>query len=95
MHAILTVGSTEFTLLVQSALSAPVLRALVDEGYTTFTLQTGTSVLPAIPHTNLKITLHKYMDDIDARLAAADLIISHAGGFLSPQQHHYRLTVSS
>ena len=82
MHAILTVGSTEFTLLVQTALSVPVLRTLVEEGYTTFTLQTGTSVLPAIPSTKLEIALHKYMDDIDAQLAAADLIISHAGVFI-------------
>ena len=85
MEAVLTVGSTEFTQLVQVALSPPCLEALSALGIRRFFLQTGHSRLPSkqpVVH-GLAIECCQFTDDIEQRVWEADLVISHAGALIS------------
>lgn len=91
--ALLTVGSTEFTQLVNAALTTEVLEALEHQGYTRFVVQHGKSrlsreALDAVAAAGerhecgegaLQVELHGYMNDIETRMRDAELVISHAG----------------
>jgi len=81
--ALLTVGSTEFTSLVSSALSKQVLQALVDKGYTRFIVQYGKSKLPSFKKGEngslVDVEMHDFMKDIEERMREVELVICHAG----------------
>ncbi|KAL8276290.1 hypothetical protein RQP46_011318 [Phenoliferia psychrophenolica] len=83
MHFILTVGSTSFSPLVASFLSPASLAALASLNPTSVTLQTGTSDLPSpLPPFPVALELHRFLPDLEQRVAQADLVIS-AGSILS------------
>lgn len=91
LSAVLSVGSTEYSRLVLAALSEDGLGALAAAGVTRLFAQVGHSELP--PHIpanethersfaqNSSMTIESicFDPDLDIRLAAADLVIAHAG----------------
>ena len=84
--ALLTVGSTEFTAFVQSALSERVLEALILQGYRSFVVQHGKGRLISDGgklvrqyYGRIDIELHDFITDIEERMNGADLILSHGG----------------
>ena len=84
--ALLTVGSTEFTALVQSALSEAVLQELQAQGCGRFIVQHGKSRLTGNGTEIVKqwsgrmiIELYEFIGDIEERMKGADLVLSHAG----------------
>lgn len=91
--ALLTVGSTEFTPLVQAALGDDVQAALTGSGFTQFTVQYGKSrlgkgydigyssagVVRTVQRAGISIHLLPFVADIEQRMASSDLVISHAG----------------
>lgn len=80
--AILTVGSTHFTPLVQAALQEQVIDALLEKRFTRFTVQYGKSTLPSTTTAasdRIQLELLDFTPDIERRMAASDLVISHAG----------------
>jgi hypothetical protein len=85
MEALLTVGSTEFTALVQATLDQAVLDALRRQGFTKFLLQVGRSALPprwtlgARSEGSMTVELVDFTPDIETRMAGASLIVCHAG----------------
>lgn len=85
--AVLTVGSTHFTPMVQAGLAESVLNALRDGGCTRYTVQYGRSELP-MPERELRalaeergiqLELLDFTPDIEERMVEADLVLSHAG----------------
>lgn len=96
--ALLTVGSTEFTGLVQAALSQSTLEALRKRGFRRFIVQYGKSQLPGSQSVDataaqlkkswagkLDVELHGFMGDIEERMRGAELVVCHAGRHL---QYH-------
>ncbi|CAM0135578.1 unnamed protein product [Umbelopsis sp. WA50703] len=88
MKVLVTVGSTGFDDLVDSAISAEFLSKLYDLGYQHLTIQYGSS--ESIYHDRIGrldmasgrtpvIEGYKYKSDIKQDMMYADLIISHAG----------------
>lgn len=81
MHALLTVGSTQFPALVEASLQPAFLSFLSEQGYLQFTIQHGTCPLPdTLPSSATTIVKAvQFISDIDTVISSADLIISHAG----------------
>lgn len=90
MHAFATVGSTRFDLLVKEILSSRTLKALMDRGYTTLTVQCGNSAFEQAAQVSngetahfelegIRIDLWKLKPTLKEEYEKADLIISHAG----------------
>lgn len=80
MQVILTVGSTSFTPLVTALLSPAALSALAALNPTSVTLQSGTSEVPSpLPPFPVPLEVHRFLPDLERRVAQADLVISHAG----------------
>lgn len=94
MLAFLTVGSTKFDSLVQTALSEAVLNSLIQKGYTELIIQCGNSDFELASSTNhqevlnlvrneVNITLWKFKPSLEEEYRRADIVISHAGMQLS------------
>lgn len=87
MLAFLTVGSTKFDSLVQTALSEGVLNSLIQRGYTELIIQCGNSDFEFAGHqeaftivrNGVNITLWKFKPSLGEEYRRADIIISHAG----------------
>jgi UDP-N-acetylglucosamine transferase subunit ALG13 len=88
MKVLVTVGSTGFDDLVDSAISAEFLSKLYDLGYQHLTIQYGSSEsiyhdrigrLDMVSGRTPVIEGYKYKSDIKQDMMYADLIISHAG----------------
>jgi len=88
--AFVTVGSTRFDSLVQSALSSPVLFSLSVKGYTRLAIQCGDSsfeLASTITHSRnwsferegISVELWKFKPSLQEEYERADLVISHAG----------------
>src|ERR1700677_4084344 len=93
MRVLVTVGSTRFDALVETALSQPVLNALSQKGYSDIVVQCGNSRVDELGTTDVEGIVHKYGLDVkvwrfkpslDEEYNAADLVIGHAG--LSPHR---------
>ena len=84
-----TVGSTQFTSLVEAVLSPASLSALASQGFTRLVVQYGHSTLPghwANPSTSpetgnagVTVELFKFKDGIEDCVREADLVVGHAG----------------
>ncbi|GAA5848897.1 hypothetical protein JCM3766R1_000670 [Sporobolomyces carnicolor] len=84
--ALVTVGSTEFTALVSVALSPSFISQLAASlNVTSLYAQIGTSKLPhgseigARTLGGVEIEVVRFANDLEQRVAAADLVVSHAG----------------
>jgi beta-1,4-N-acetylglucosaminyltransferase len=91
MRVLVTVGSTRFDALVETALTQPVLNALSQKGYSDIVVQCGNSRVDELGTTDVEGIVHKYGLDVkvwrfkpslDEEYDAANLVIGHAG--LSP-----------
>ena len=91
MRVLVTVGSTKFDALVETALSQPVLNALSQKGYSDIVVQCGNSQVDELGTADVEGIVHKYGLDVkvwrfkpslDEEYDGADLVIGHAG--LSP-----------
>ncbi|KAJ3294952.1 DNA binding protein [Borealophlyctis nickersoniae] len=75
-----TVGTTRFDALVNTISSLPLLSHLRANGFRRVILQHGNSPLPELPALpSLSITTYTFKPSLADDLAAADLVISHAG----------------
>lgn len=92
MRVLVTVGSTKFDALVGAALSQPVLDALTQKGYTHLVIQCGNSQVDELGSRDvewnrhrqgLNIDVWKFKSSLDEEYDAADLVIGHAGLYLS------------
>lgn len=89
MLAVLSVGSTEFVDLVHHTLHPDTLAALRRGGYTKLLAQIGRSPCPehialgsqVLFDGALEVNATPFDNDIDEKLAQADLVIAHAGVF--------------
>ncbi|KAH9043308.1 glycosyltransferase family 1 protein [Lactarius pseudohatsudake] len=81
MRVLVTVGSTRFDALVETALSQP-------KGYSDVVVQCGNSRVDELGSTDVEGSVHKYGVDVklwrfkpslDEEYDAADLVIGHAG----------------
>lgn len=89
MRVLITVGSTRFDVLVEAALSQPVLNALTQKGYSDVVIQRGNSQVddafsPTDEEWNVRrhgvnIDVWKFKPSLDEEYDAADLVIGHAG----------------
>ncbi|KXN82605.1 hypothetical protein AN958_02456 [Leucoagaricus sp. SymC.cos] len=90
MHAFITVGSTQFDLLITAVLSSRTVNALKTRGYTSLTVQCGKSVFEhadqiskgetaRIELEGIPIELWQFKPSLKGEYEKADLIISHAG----------------
>lgn len=93
MECVLTVGSTAFSPLVSAFLSKPTFDALRILRATHLTVQIGTSDLPAPwalgdqSYGSIKVSIYRFLPDLEQSVASADLVVSHAGtrpSFLVP-----------
>lgn len=79
----LTVGTTEFDLLIQTTVSHNICKILRQQGYTSLVMQIGRGQSELIDRPLSldcpAVTSYRFKDSIDEDIAAADLIISHAG----------------
>lgn len=104
MKALVTVGSTGFDDLVDSAISSEFLSKLYDIGYQHLTIQYGSS--ESIYHDRIArldltsgrtpvVEGYRYKSDIKQDMIQADLIISHAGSgsILESLRLHKKLIV--
>lgn len=86
-HAVLTVGSTEFTALVHAFLELRSLSALASLGIRTVMAQVGDSALPAgwkegkhvMQELKLEVEVVRFSADLEIRVGQAQLVVSHAG----------------
>lgn len=79
-HAFVTVGTTRFEKLVEAATSSVALEWLVEQGFTSLTIQYGTGQEPkVVKHPRLKILTYSFQPSLDDDMKRADLILSHAG----------------
>lgn len=75
-----TVGTTSFTALVDTLLSADVLAALRAQGYTRLVIQLGRGSEPALPaNAPLEISFYNFKPSLEPDMREAALIVSHAG----------------
>lgn len=84
-----TVGSTKFDALIERILQEDTLKTIRDAGFSRLVVQCGDSVLSldwTLSGTTLErnveglsVELWRFEPSIDARMASADVIISHAG----------------
>ncbi|KAF9466366.1 glycosyltransferase family 1 protein [Collybia nuda] len=90
MRAFLTVGSTKFDALVQTALSRAVLDSLNRKGYTELVIQCGGSDFElassisqdevfSVLRNGIDITLWRFKPSLNDEYERADIVISHAG----------------
>lgn len=97
MKALVTVGSTGFDDLVDSAISSEFLSKLYDIGYQHLTIQYGSS--ESIYHDRIArldltsgrtpvVEGYRYKSDIKQDMIQADLIISHAGDIICEYRAH-------
>jgi UDP-N-acetylglucosamine transferase subunit ALG13 len=93
MRVLVTVGSTRFDALVETALSQPVLSALSQKGYSDIVIQCGNSRVDELGTTDVEGIVHKggldvkvwrFKPSLDEEYDAADLVIGHAGLSHSP-----------
>lgn len=86
MTAYATVGSTRFDDLVTAVLSTECLHALVSLGIYRLSVQRGSSPVPMASGApvELEVDVQDYVNDVDERISAADLVISHAGASAVP-----------
>lgn len=89
MFVFVTVGSTRFDSLIQTALSIPVLSSLRLKGYSNLVIQCGNSEFdlgnPAgqpLQKEGIDIEIWPFKPTLQAEYERADLVISHAGLFL-------------
>lgn len=93
MLVFVTIGSTRFDSLVQSAVSQPVLSALRLKGYTGLIIQSGNSDFEFTPSIasgqtvrlekgGIDVELWKFKPTLQAEYERADLVISHAGAII-------------
>lgn len=83
-HVFITVGTTEFQQLIDTITTAPVADILIRRlGCQKLTIQTGSSRLDAEKlaqhYAAIETNTFDYAPSIQERIAAADLVISHAG----------------
>eukprot|EP00088_Acartia_fossae_P015003 TRINITY_DN18117_c0_g1_i1.p1 TRINITY_DN18117_c0_g1~~TRINITY_DN18117_c0_g1_i1.p1 ORF type:complete len:172 (-),score=10.76 TRINITY_DN18117_c0_g1_i1:97-582(-) len=78
MKVFVTVGTTEFETLVQKVCSPEIQRCLQNRGYTCMLIQAG-KTKPEAQDGVMATTWYDYKPSIKEDMAAADLIISHAG----------------
>lgn len=88
-----TVGSTKFDALIQQALTDALLQTFCDNGFTDLVIQAGNSVLPASwtlvgeqirrEIGGLTVTVWKFKGSLTEDIERADLVVSHAGAWLS------------
>lgn len=76
-----TVGTTEFDLLLETITRNEILELLVEKGYTRLILQKGrgTFKMTDIKQDKLLIECYDYKDSIAQDLQNASLVVSHAG----------------
>ncbi|XP_076458829.1 UDP-N-acetylglucosamine transferase subunit ALG13-like [Babylonia areolata] len=78
-----TVGTTEFDQLIKSVTSADVCKVLCELGYTKVLLQTGRGQFQPqsaqLSHDSPAVQSYTFKDSIADDIAAADLVICHAG----------------
>jgi len=76
-----TVGTTEFDLLLETVTSHDVIQHFIDHGYTKLTLQKGRGKFspPKQQQRKLDIECFDYKDTIACDIKDASLVISHAG----------------
>ncbi|KAL1526792.1 hypothetical protein AB1Y20_015488 [Prymnesium parvum] len=80
MAVFVTVGTTQFDLLIQKMLSEEVLDLLSKQGYTTLRLQVGRGSEPLVPtKAPLSIDWYRFKPSLEEDMAGASLLISHAG----------------
>ncbi|CAF3518200.1 unnamed protein product [Rotaria socialis] len=79
--AFVTVGSTQFDLLIETIVHDPnVLQTLVDcLQINKLILQIGNSQMPLIDNISIPIECYPYKDSIENDIQQADIVISHAG----------------
>ena len=102
--AFVTVGSTKFDALIQKVLQEDLLETFRVAGFTHLVVQCGESALDPLwvltgselvkDANGLRVEIWKFRPSIDKEMAAADLIISHAGkwrssGVALPWTDHY------
>ncbi|KAF2893578.1 hypothetical protein ILUMI_12607 [Ignelater luminosus] len=74
-----TVGTTKFEKLIETASNKDVLDVLHKLGYTFIQYQTGSGRYKQKSHEILTLRFDKYFEDFDKEIEKSDLIISHAG----------------
>ena len=88
MRVFVTVGSTKFDSLVQTASSQPVLDALLLKGYTSLVVQCGNSDVEdhsvdetfwTITKNGVQAEIWRFKPSLEEEFEKADLVISHAG----------------
>lgn len=79
--AFVTVGTTLFQALVDSATSDEAIQWLTNNGFTRLIVQYGKGVPPRLPAPSeqLAVETYDFKPSLDADMKAADLIICHAG----------------
>jgi beta-1,4-N-acetylglucosaminyltransferase len=76
---LVTVGTTTFPDLLTAVSHQDLLEQLATHHFTHLVLQTGSTPYAAPTHPSLSIRHFDYTADLSSELAAADLVISHAG----------------
>lgn len=88
MSVLVTVGSTAFDTLVQTATSDAFLDVLRNKGFTRLIVQCGTSTVGITTNNGtflsfeshgIDVELWKYKPSLRAEMESADFVISHAG----------------
>lgn len=76
----ITVGTTQFSELIETASHQEIIEVLKKLGYTTVQFQTGTATFNFKPtYPDVTMLYDKYFEDFEKQIAMADLVISHAG----------------
>lgn len=78
-RVIVTVGTTKFEQLIETASSNKILELLRKLGYTSILFQTGTGKYTESTFPSLKLAYRNYVQNFSEAIKSADLIISHAG----------------
>lgn len=78
-HVLITVGTTKFEKLIETASNEDVLDVLHSLGYTSVTFQTGKGNYKEVCHSKLQLVYERYFQNFEEEIEKADLIISHAG----------------
>ena len=74
-----TVGSTQFPELIDTILSTDFLTCIKNLGFSHLVVQAGSTRVPSVSFSDLKITTYTYKSSIIDDMKAAYMIISHAG----------------
>ena len=78
--AFATVGTTQFTALIETLLSDEVLQALVSQGFERLVLQVGKGPEPTVPKSPpLAIEWYQFKPSLEEDMRSAALVVSHAG----------------